>query len=226
MPGLRSSRTIIRYLFCLWLCGIALSHAVRALSAENLVLVLGDSLSAAHNMETDRGWVHLLQQKIAGEKLPYRVVNASISGETTGGGLARLPELLDQHHPRFLLLELGANDGLRGYPIKVMKKNLSSIIRSSQQHGVKVIVIGVQIPINYGPRYTRLFEASFRELSEQYSTELIPSLLGNIPLDDSLMQEDRLHPNARAQPLILQNVWPTLQPLLAHGSLKAQGESL
>lgn len=176
--------------------------------------MLGDSLSAAYGIKVEQGWVTLLEKRLAAEQFPYRVVNASISGETTGGGLARLDTLLQQHHPAILVIALGANDGLRGLPIKLMKSNLVTMLQRSQQHHVQPLLLGVQIPLNYGPRYTGLFNQCFVDVADARHVPLLPSLLGDIPLDLQLMQADGLHPTAEAQPLILDRVWPVLQPLL------------
>ncbi len=181
-----------------------------------VIVVLGDSLSANYGIDAQDGWVHLLDEALKEQNLNYHIVNASISGETTGQGLARLPDILETHQPAYILVELGANDGLRGYPLKVMKGNLSDIISLSQDAGAEVLLIGVQIPLNYGARYTTLFEASFVELAEQYNIPLVPTLLGEVPLNPELMQDDRLHPNAKAQPYLLDNVLPAVLELIQH----------
>lgn len=176
--------------------------------------MLGDSLSAAHGIKIEQGWVALLEKKLATEQLPYQVVNASISGETTGGGLARLDALLKQHHPSLLVIALGANDGLRGQPVQLMKSNIDTMVALGKQYDAKILLIGVQIPLNYGPRYTHLFNQCFVDTASEHNLPLLPSLLGDIPLNMQLMQADGLHPNADAQPLILARVWPALKPLL------------
>lgn len=178
------------------------------------VLVLGDSLSAAYGIKTEQGWVSLLEKRLLVAQFPHQIVNASISGETTGGGLARLDNLLQQHHPAILVIALGANDGLRGLPVKLMKSNLDAMIVLGQQYKAQPLLLGVQIPLNYGPRYTTLFNQSFITLADTHHVPLLPSLLGDIPLNRQLMQADGLHPTAAAQPLILDRVWPVLQPLL------------
>lgn len=206
---------MIRHLCWQLLCGFALSIATFSTSAETrTLLVLGDSLSAAYGIKIEQGWVALLEQQLLKEQLPYQVANASISGETTGGGLARLEALLKQHHPAVLVIALGANDGLRGQPVPLMKNHLDNMILLGKKNQTQVLLIGVQIPLNYGPRYTHLFNQSFLDLANHHQIPLLPSLLGDIPLNMQLMQADRLHPAAEAQPLILNRVWPVLKPLL------------
>lgn len=188
--------------------------AFSASAQTQALLVLGDSLSAAYGLKIEQGWVALLEKQLAAEQLPYKVVNASISGETTGGGLARLDALLRQHHPSILVIALGANDGLRGQPVPLMKTNINTMIALGKKYRARVLLIGVQIPLNYGPRYTRLFNQCFTDLANDHHLPFLPSLLGDIPLNMQLMQADGLHPAAEAQPLILDRVWPVLKPLL------------
>lgn len=183
-------------------------------SANAKILVVGDSLSAAYGIDIEQGWVTLLQQRLNKNNMNYHVVNASISGETSGGGLARLPALLKQHQPDIVLLELGANDGLRGYPVNILKENLATLVELSQQAEAQVLLIGIQIPHNYGARYNALFESVFIHISEHYQLIRVPTLLGDVPLNPSLIQEDRLHPNALAQPYLLDHVWPYLLKLI------------
>ncbi len=185
----------------------------QGVSAKNL-LVLGDSLSAAYNMPTEQGWVALMATKLADSHSDIKVINASISGETTSGGLTRLPELIDRHQPDYIVLELAANDGLRGIPLKILKKNLSSLIEMSRDSGAQVLLVGVRLPPNYGPRYTQRFFELFEQLATQYDVHRVPFLMDKVALNPSLMQGDRLHPNAQAQPIILENVWPSLSLLL------------
>ena len=184
--------------------------------------MLGDSLSAGYGIKIEQGWVSLLQKKLQDNGYAYRVVNASISGETTEGGLARLPALLEQHHPQLLVIELGANDGLRGFPIKVFREHLDALVDLGTDHHAQVLLVGVQLPLNYGLRYTHLFDQSFVLASQAHLVPLVPSLLGDVPLHDGLMQKDGLHPNASAQTQLLDHVWPTLEPVLK----KPQVESL
>ncbi len=188
--------------------------------SSNTLLVMGDSLSAAYGVQTDRAWVNLLRQRLAKRDADWQVVNASISGETTDGGARRLPELLDTHQPDILILELGGNDGLRGFQPGDIKANLSSMIEASQQTGARVLVIGMQIPPNYGRQYTQAFSSLFPDLAERYGTALVPFFLKGIYDQPGMMQSDRIHPTAAAQSILLDNVWPHLVPLLeeAEGS--------
>lgn len=206
------------YLCSLYLCALTFSactglvHA--AATAKPVILVLGDSLSAGYGIDQSAGWVALLEKKIQHEGYSATIINASISGETTGGGLARLPALLAQHQPDILLIELGANDGLRGFPTKVISNNLGAMVSLGKKQRTQVLLIGVQLPLNYGPRYTDAFEKTFLTVSRTHKVALAPSLLGKVPLDKNLMQNDGLHPNAAAQPQLLQHVWPFLHTLL------------
>lgn len=178
------------------------------------ILVLGDSLSAAYRMPEADGWVALMNERITDMQLPYRVVNASVSGETTSGGLARLPALLDTHSPVIVVLQLGGNDGLRGLPVASIRDNLLEMVRLSQRAGAEVLLAGIQIPPNYGPRYTEPFYQQYQEIADQASLFLLPFLLEGIAEDASLMQSDSIHPTAEAQPGILENVWPVLIEML------------
>jgi len=185
-----------------------------AVASAQTILVLGDSLSAAYGIPAERGWVALMQQRLDQRTVGTEVVNASISGETTQGGLTRLPALLERHHPALVLVELGANDGLRGTPLPVIRQNLEQLISRSQGAGARVLLIGMRLPPNYGPRYSAGFHALFAEVSESYGVPQVPFLMDGVALDANLMQDDGLHPNAAAQPRLLDNVWPYLEPLL------------
>lgn len=178
------------------------------------VLVLGDSLSAGYGLATGEGWVALLQQRLQQRGLRHTVVNASISGDTTAGGLARLDAVLDQHRPDWLLLELGANDGLRGLSLTAMRDNLDKIVVRASARGIKVVLIGIQIPPNYGRVYTERFAAIYQDLAVRHRLPIVPFLMEKVALDPALIQADQLHPNALAQPLLLDTVWPVLEPLL------------
>jgi acyl-CoA thioesterase-1 len=178
------------------------------------IVILGDSLSAAYGMELSQAWPSLLQQRLEQNGHSYRVFNSSIAGDTTQGGLARLPRLLHQHRPRIVILELGGNDGLRGLPIDVTRRNLASMIEQSQGIGAMVVLAGIRIPPNYGLTYTEKFNGIFTSLEEQYAVLLIPFLMQGVALDDTLMMEDGIHPNIRAQPVLLDTVWAVLAPLL------------
>jgi acyl-CoA thioesterase-1 len=201
-----------------WLCAVLLNLALlpglayaNAENPANSILILGDSISAAYGMNPEQGWVALLSKEWAKE---LEVVNASVSGETTSGALARLPALLKQYQPDFLLIELGGNDGLRGYPIQSIRKNLQSLITLGQNSGAKIILLGMKIPPNYGKRYTDGFADNYDQLSSQNGVLLIPFFLEDIATQNSLMQQDGIHPNAKAQPLIVQKLMPQLKALL------------
>jgi acyl-CoA thioesterase-1 len=191
-------------------------EAVAILGASGLpvVLVLGDSLSAAYGLPTDQGWVALLGQRLSGQGLPHQVINASVSGETTGGGLTRLPALLERHRPRVVIVQLGANDGLRGFGFDQIAGNLTRLIDLSRAAGAKVLLVGMRLPPNYGAAYTEGFQAIFPAVAEQTGAALVPRLLAGVAEDWGLMQPDGLHPTAEAQPRLLENVWPHLLPLL------------
>ena len=184
------------------------------LAAEKSILVYGDSLSAAYGIAQTRGWVALLGERLKREHPDYSVANASISGETSGGGLSRIPKVLDQHKPNIIVLELGANDGLRGLPVAAMKKNLAAMIEHAQKSGARVVLVGMKLPPNYGPDYTQAFEAAYGELAKRYQTALVPFLLEGLAQKPDFFQPDRIHPTEAAQPLIAQHVWKALRPLL------------
>lgn len=190
------------------LCGSA------ARAESPVILVLGDSLSAGYGIPVEKGWVSLLQRRLVERGFPYRVVNASISGDTTSGGLSRLPAALELHRPAIVVLELGANDGLRGQPPMAMSRNLSRMIEQSQQAGARVVLAEMRIPPNYGPLYAQKFQATFGELAQHYAIPLIPFLLDGVAGNPALIQDDGLHPRAEAQPRILDNVWAVLEPAL------------
>lgn len=183
-------------------------------ASEPTILVVGDSLSAGYGIELSQGWVNLLQKRVQEAGFPHRVVNASISGDTTRGGLARLPRALEHHDPAIVILELGGNDGLRALPLPEIEANLAAIIELSRQADAQVILVEMRIPPNYGPLYTEKFQALFGELAARYDLPLVPFLLTGIADDPALMQGDGIHPRAEAQFRILGNVWPVLEPLL------------
>ena len=178
------------------------------------VLVLGDSLSAAYGLAPAQGWVALTGERIARRKPGWRVVNASISGETSAGGAARVVREVVLHRPAVVVIELGANDGLRGLPLRQMRRNLARMIGASQGVGAKVLLVGMRIPPNYGAAYTREFERGYRDLARRFDTALLPFLLEPIALDRNAYQNDNLHPVASAQPRLRDHVWPVLEPLL------------
>ena len=190
---------------------IALQNAV---ASDRTILVFGDSLSAAYGIRSEQGWVALLGQRLQAQGYGYEVVNASVSGETSGGGLQRLPRALELHHPGLVILELGANDGLRGLPIAAAKDNLMKMVQLAQGAGARVLLVGIRIPPNYGPRYTGELAELYPQIAKQYRLPLVPFLLEKVALDPTLMQDDGLHPNARGEPLVLDTLWQGLEPLL------------
>lgn len=177
------------------------------------VLVIGDSISAGYGVELEDGWVNLLRERLQ-EKGDYKVINASISGNTTTMGVGRTPALLKKHEPDLVIIELGGNDGLQGHPLKVMERNLSEMVRLSQEAGAEVLLVGIQIPPNYGSRYTRGFFDTFPRVAEKFNVPLVPFILERVATVEDLMQRDGVHPTTEAQPLLLENVWPHLEPLL------------
>jgi acyl-CoA thioesterase-1 len=180
-----------------------------------VLLVLGDSLSAEYGLPRGTGWVQLLSERVRDDRLNYTVVNASISGETSRGGRTRLPGLLKQHRPKVVVLELGANDGLRGLPLRTMRDNLIAMVRASQAAGAAVLLVGVRVPPNYGRDYSERFFGTFAELSRELRVPLAPFLLDGFAQSLEYFQADRIHPNEAAQVRMLDNVWPHLRPLLA-----------
>jgi acyl-CoA thioesterase I len=183
-------------------------------ASDHTILVLGDSLSAALGIRPEQGWVALLAQRLQAQGYGYQIVNASVSGETTSGGLERLPRALQLHQPGTVILELGANDGLRGLPVEETRENLAHMVRLSQAAGARVLLVGMRIPPNYGPRYTEAFARMFPELANQYHLPLVPFLLEKVALDPTRMQQDGMHPNARGEPPVLDTLWPYLKPFL------------
>ncbi len=183
-------------------------------ATDRTILVFGDSISAGYGLKAEEGWVALLQKRIAAQGYGYRVVNASVSGETTSGGNVRLPRALGLHKPQVLVLELGANDGLRGLPLDVSRRSLASMIEAAQASGAEVLLLGMRIPPNYGLRYTQSFTRMYAELAKEYDVPLVPFFMEKVALDRAMMQEDGLHPTAAAQPLLLDTAWPALRKLL------------
>jgi acyl-CoA thioesterase-1 len=188
--------------------------AAPAASPARTILVFGDSLSAGYGVSVEESWPALLQKRLDTEGYGYRVVNASVSGETTSGGVERLPRALTLHKPAVVVLELGANDGLRGLPFATTRANLDLMIREVRTSGAKLLLVGIRIPPNYGPRYTQGFEQTYRDLAATYRVAFVPFLLDKVALDPALMQADGLHPNARGEPILVDNVWGELKPLL------------
>lgn len=199
------------FLLCWALTVLPVGGAV----AAPVALVWGDSLSAAYGIALEDGWVALLQQRLEAEGYPHRVVNGSVSGETTAGGLARLPAALARNRPALLLIELGANDGLRGLSLKTMRDNLEQMVRLAQDSGARVAVFEMMIPTNYGLRYAEAFRETFGEVAGEAGAVHVPFLLTPIALEMKWFQPDGIHPTAEAQPLILDAVWPALEPLFA-----------
>lgn len=194
----------------------ALAGLAAAADARTL-LVLGDSLSAEYGLARGSGWVSLLDKRLGAQAPGWKLVNASISGETTSGGRTRLPALLKQHRPDLVILELGGNDALRGLPIANTRDNLATMARSAREAGAKVVVVGMEVPPNYGRRYAEDFSASFAKVARETGAALVPFLLrgvADVPEAETLFQPDRIHPTAQAQPTMLDNVWPVLRPLL------------
>ncbi|MGH8495684.1 MAG: arylesterase [Gammaproteobacteria bacterium] len=208
-----------------FLLAILLLGAPAANAAEPAVLVVGDSLSAGYGMAREASWVSLLEERLEQEDYGYRVVNASISGDTTEGGLGRLPRALDRHDPDIVLIELGGNDGLRGFPLGLVRRNLEAMIELSEEAGARVVLVGMQLPPNYGPAYTSAFRDIYPELADEHDIALIPFLLEEVALDPSLMLDDGIHPSAAAQEKLLDNVWAVLEPeLAALGGAAAAGQ--
>ncbi|WP_180085178.1 arylesterase [Acinetobacter sp. YH12145] len=197
-----------------YLLAIALMFCPMLLSAKT-IMILGDSLSAGYGVSVQQGWVHLLQKRLD-QQYPkqHKVVNASVSGETTSGALARLPKLLHTHRPDLVVIELGGNDGLRGQPPAQIQKNLAQLIQKSQQAKSKVILFGMKIPPNYGKAYSQAFENNYQVLSQQYKVKLLPFFMQGVAGHKNLMQQDQIHPNAKAQPILLNNAYPLIKASL------------
>ncbi len=192
------------------------SFTMSAYSASKTILVLGDSLSAEYGLARGEGWVNLLQKKLEAEKISTPIVNASISGETTSGGAARLQALLDKHQPAVVVIELGANDALRGLSLTATQQNLRGMVTAAKKAKAKVLLVGMQIPPNYGTDYTRQFADLFPKIAKETKSALVPFMLKGVAdkADPNLFQADRIHPAAVAHPIILNNIWPQLKPLL------------
>lgn len=199
-----------RSVLVLFVCFI---YALQARADQNspVILILGDSLSAAYKLSAEDGWGHLLVRRLEAKGFKYEVVNASISGATTNAGLQRMPSLLEKHKPKFVLLELGANDGLQGMPVAGITRNLESLIKQARHAGAEVILLGIQLPPNFGSRYTKPFFAQYSTLAKKYNLALVPFLLEGVAGKSEFMQADGLHPTAEAQPVVLENVWQVLE---------------
>jgi acyl-CoA thioesterase I len=199
---------MFQFLFCLLLI------AVPGIGSAATILIMGDSISAAYGFEVDQGWPALLQQKLNRQDRGDQVVNASISGETSAGGSSRIDQELQNHRPAIVIIELGANDGLRGYPPPRMKANLKRMIERSQAGGALVLLLGMRIPPNYGRRYTEMFYRVYTELEKEQAIAFVPFLLDGVAAQTGMIQHDGLHPNAKAQPIIMELVWKKLEPML------------
>jgi len=178
------------------------------------VLIFGDSLSAGYGIEVDQSWAALLQARLNEQGYEHRVINASISGETTEGGATRIESALTNFSPELIILELGGNDGLRGFPVARMRNNLEKIVLRAKASGAAVVLLGIRIPTNYGPRYSAEFEGVFRQVSESHNVQWIEFFMDGIALNEDLLQDDRIHPNASAQPRLLDNAWPIISATL------------
>lgn len=204
-------RLLIASLFLLW---SSVAHSQGPKEVNHNILVVGDSLAAEYGIGRDTGWVKILQQRLLDENLGYTMQNASISGDTTSGGLSRLPAALKQHQPDIVIIELGSNDALRGLPLDMSRNNLARMIELAQESDARVMLAGMQIPPNYGRPYSEQFRTMFIGLAEEYETALVPFLLEGVALDKTMFLDDGLHPNEAAQPRIADNVWAQLQPML------------
>jgi acyl-CoA thioesterase-1 len=203
-PVIRGTAVLIALL--LW--------TLAAQAAAPVILILGDSISAGYGLPANAGWATLLQQRLVAEHYPHRVVNASISGDTTAGGRARLPDLLKTNHPAITVIELGGNDGLRGGNIDTMAANLDAMVVAAQKAGSRVLVIGMRLPPNYGADYVRRFQASFEQVAQKHKTAIVPFFFEGFGDDNAMFQPDRIHPVAAAQEKLLDNAWSALQPML------------
>jgi acyl-CoA thioesterase-1 len=200
-----------------YLCGFVLAAAIcvpGVAASSPTILVVGDSLSSAYGMSDRQGWVNLLQDRLDDNGYPHEVVNASISGDTTQNALSRLDTTLERHRPDIVIVELGGNDGLRAFPVKTIERNLTRILKTVRENGAKILLAGIRIPPNYGPAYAEAFQELYPVLAEKFDTALIPFFMAGVADDPDLMQDDGIHPNAAAQPLLLENVWPVLEPFL------------
>lgn len=209
MKDLNQKTRLLPYFFLLSLCLLPLGVSAKT------IMILGDSLSAGYGIQPQQGWVHLLQKRLE-QQYPkqHKVVNASVSGETTSGALARLPKLLQTHRPDLVVIELGGNDGLRGQPPQMIQKNLASLIQQSQKAKAKVIVFGMKMPPNYGQAYSKAFENNYKVVSQQYKVKLLPFFMQGVAGNKTLMQKDLIHPNAKAQMILLNNAYPYIKGAL------------
>ena len=209
MKDLNQKTRLLPYFFFLSLCLLPLGVSAKT------IMILGDSLSAGYGIQPQQGWVHLLQKRLE-QQYPkqHKVVNASVSGETSSGALARLPKLLQTHRPDLVVIELGGNDGLRGQPPQMIQKNLASLIQQSQKAKAKVVVFGIKMPPNYGQAYSKAFENNYKVVSQQYKVKLLPFFMQGVAGNKTLMQKDLVHPNAKAQTILLNNAYPYIKGAL------------
>jgi acyl-CoA thioesterase I len=203
---LRALKSLLFFMF--------LVAAAAYAAPQKSILVVGDSLSAAYGIAQSRGWVALLAERLGRERPDYSVVNASVSGDTTAGGRARIKSALERHKPAVVVIELGGNDGLRGLPVAQMKDNLSAMVQAVRAAGARVLLVGMKIPPNYGPDYADAFETAFQEVAKAHKVALVPFFLEGFAEDPKMFQEDRIHPTEAAQPLMLERVWKALRPVL------------
>lgn len=209
MKDLNQKTRLLPYFFLLSLCLLPLGVSAKT------IMILGDSLSAGYGIQPQQGWVNLLQKRLE-QQYPkqHKVVNASVSGETTSGALARLPKLLQTHRPDLVVIELGGNDGLRGQPPQMIQKNLASLIQQSQKAKAKVVIFGIKMPPNYGQAYSKAFENNYKVVSQQYKVKLLPFFMQGVAGNKTLMQKDLIHPNAKAQTILLNNAYPYIKGAL------------
>ncbi len=207
---------LLRCAAVLWFSVLSCSLAQAAAQSGSapVILILGDSLSAGYGVRVDATWVALLQKRVSDEGYGYKVVNASISGETSGGARTRLSRALELHKPAVVVIELGANDGLRGLPLKQVRANFEDMLRQVQSSGARAVLIAMRLPVNYGPAYAEQLNGMYAQLGKEFSVPVVPEFIESVALDPTLMQDDGLHPNAQAQPKLLDAVWPTLKGLL------------
>ena len=210
MPSCRSATRLV----CVFVLALVAALPVRAEPAAPVLLVVGDSISAAYGLPAGAGWVDLLATRLASERFAHRVVNASITGDTTAGGRARLPALLVRHKPAIVIVELGGNDGLRGGRLAATRENLGAMVADIRRTGARALVVGMRLPPNYGGAYVREFDALFADVAKAQKVPLVPFFFEGFGERNDLFQGDRIHPTAAAQPLLLDNVWPVLRPLL------------
>ncbi|MCP3673954.1 MAG: arylesterase [Gammaproteobacteria bacterium] len=193
---------------------LIVSFSLTQANFAKIIMVFGDSISAGYGLDNNSGWVKLLEKRVTQSKDGYTIINASISGNTSGNGLGRIKTDLDLHNPDILILELGGNDGLRGHSLTVFKSNMEKMIKLSQTRGIQVLLLGIKLPPSYGRRYSLAFDSVYIDLAESYDLPLVPFFMDKVGVNKELMQRDGIHPNAKGQPLLLDNVWPFLEPML------------